>query len=963
MQAFLEKTADYIYNKFGDDIGEICIVLPNRRAGLFLKKYLAKRIKKTIWSPAIFSSEDFIAEISELQIVDNISLLFELYKTHKTIEKEKAQDFDEFVSWGQVLMHDFNEIDLHQIEAEKIFSYLSDAKVIALWNLNKKPLTDFEKNYLKFYSSLNKYYSLLKEQLLSKNQAYQGLTYRKVTEEIEDKLLSLKWKKIIFAGFNALNNCEEKIIKSLVNSDKAEILWDADNYYLENTKQEAGKFLRKYFRTWQKSEIKWKENNFLESSKKITIIGVPKNVGQVKVAGQLLSEIQPDEKHLQKNAVVLADENLLIPLLNSIPENINEFNVTMGLPLKYTPAYDLFNALFALHENAKKMSALSKTGETTNIKTSLKFYYKDIVKIFNHPYLLKIDENTISTKEISLSKIIDDIQNANKVFFSYEEIKSIFSGYNYGCPKIVETLFNQWDNPSEILKKLVELITIIRDAFLNNENEDSEKKSTEIELEYLYAVSKIIKRVKSLICEYEGVENISTLHMIFNSIIKVSTLSFYGEPLKGLQIMGMLETRTLDFENIILLSANEGIIPSGKTANSFIPFDIKREFNMPTYRDKDAIFAYHFYRLLQASKNIYILYNTESDLLGGGDKSRFVTQIINELPKYNPKIEIEEKVLAVPPVKDETDYSITIEKDEDVLSKIKEKAMSGFSPSSLNSYRNCSLRFYFQYIAKIKELEEVEETIDAATLGTVTHKVLQDLYEPIINLELTPDLIKNMFPKVETMVKNVFRKEYKNGDVDFGKNLLIVRVANSFIKNFLNREIKFIKELQKNEDKIFIKLLEKDLDSNISLNEIPDIKLIGKIDRIDRVGDTLRIIDYKTGRTEQKELTIKEWENLIYDTKHDKAFQLLTYAYIFQNSKLKTSDAVESGIISFRNLSSGFLKVKTPDSESITTKELDEFEIILKNLIEEILDKEIPFTQTDEVDNCEYCAFKSICYR
>ncbi|MCF8297027.1 MAG: PD-(D/E)XK nuclease family protein [Saprospiraceae bacterium] len=952
MQPFLNKTAKYLFEKFQDGISDICIVLPSRRGSLFFKKYLADKIEKPIWSPTIFSIEDFISEISELQIIDPITLLFESYKAYKNIEGKNAQDFETFINWGSILLHDFNELDLYLVNPDDIFSYLNEVKALEKWNLNGKPLSELELNYLKFYNSLGKYYKELSTQLLSKNQAYQGLAYRKVAEEIEDKAESLKWSKIIFVGFNALTSAEEWIIKVLESSGKAEILWDTDKYYHEDPKQEAGRFLRKYLKNKPKDKINWIENGFADSEKEIKIIGVPKNVGQTKLAGQILKD-EYDSTKPESFAIVLADENLLTPLLNSIPENIEEFNVTMGLPLKLTPAYDFFNSLFMLHLNAEKLKNISAKNNDKNLIP--RFYHKDITKLLSHSFLQKTF-NSFDNDTDFISELINNIKKLNKSFFNYDELKSLLNSDEKRAIGLIDSLFNNWKNPFEIFEKLVNLISIIRDSLI----ETSKKNSThlKIELEYLYTFSKIFKRLKSLSEEFEGFDNLKTLNTIFNQIVRTSTLPFYGEPLKGLQVMGMLETRTLDFDKIVLLSANEGLLPSAKSANTFIPYDIKREFKIPTHREKDAVFAYHFYRLLQRTKQAYILYNTEADQLGGGDKSRFITQIIHELPTYNPKIKITEQILSVPPVKDKTDYSIKIEKTEEVLEKLKEKAKSGFSPSSLNAYRNCSLRFYFQQIAGLKEIEEVEETIDAATLGTVVHEVLMELYTPYKNKVLSQDIIKTMIPQIESKVQIAFKKEYKSGDVNYGKNLLILKVANSFIKNFLAAEMKYLAELEKENKNYTILHLEEAVEFDLNEN----IKLKGFIDRIDKVDDVLRIIDYKTGKTEQKELTIKNWEDLIFESKHDKAFQLLTYAYLIQKSVLKTKN-IESGIISFRNLGSGFMKVIAPSGESITTEDLNEFEIILKNLIDEILDKEIPFSQTEEADNCEYCAFRGICYR
>ncbi|MCK5839550.1 MAG: PD-(D/E)XK nuclease family protein, partial [Bacteroidales bacterium] len=379
-------------------------------------------------------------------------------------------------------------------------------------------------------------------------------------------------------------------------------------------------------------------------------------------------------------------------------------------------------------------------------------------------------------------------------------------------------------------------------------------------------------------------DTVSNLRSIYKQVVGASSIPFYGEPLKGLQVMGMLETRTLDFENIILLSVNDDIIPSGRSMNSFIPFDVKWEFKLPTYRDRNAIFAYHFYRLLQHGKRIFLLYNTESDSLGGGEKSRFITQLLHELPIYNPEIKITEKLFHLLPQKESRDFTITIEKDDQIIEMLLEKAEKGLSPSSLNVYRNCSLQFYFQYIARLRDIDEVEETIEAATLGTVVHEVMRELYYPYIDNVLTPEMVTKMISEVASITDKAFKQHYKGGDLQHGKNLLIVNVARRIITNYLKKEILFLESIGKKGNLLTIIHLEEPLDTIFSV-DIGDskieVKIKGTTDRIDKQADVYRVIDYKTGSVKPGDLKIKEWESMESDPRSDKSFQVLTYAYLF----------------------------------------------------------------------------------
>ncbi len=428
----------------------------------------------------------------------------------------------------------------------------------------------------------------------------------------------------------------------------------------------------------------------------------------------------------------------------------------------------------------------------------------------------------------------------------------------------------------------------------------------------------------------------------------------------------MLETRNLDFERLIMLSVNDDFIPSGSVANSFIPFEIKREYKLPTYRERNAVFAYHFYRILQRSKQIYLLYNTESGELGGGDKSRFILQVQNELTKYNPNIIIKEKILSVPVRKSYSDSSITINKSPQILEVLKTYLQKGCSASAINVYRNCSLQFYFRYIIGLEETDKIEETIEASTLGTVVHDVLQKLYNPFKHKVLLPSDIKSNTQKIKSLIAHSFNENYLGGDVNFGKNLLIVRVANIFIQKFLNGEMKFVNDLKKNGEELIIEDVEHKYMAQLAFNDgkqAYEVSLKGIFDRVDKVGDNVRIIDYKTGKVNQWDLKFKDWEDLISDPKLDKCFQLLYYSYIYSKSQSSNFTNIRPGIISFRNLKQGFMSLGLPDNASFSEDAILHFESILQEIFLAMLNPEISFSQTIEEENCKYCAFKSICNR
>ncbi|MCE3280057.1 MAG: nuclease family protein [Bacteroidetes bacterium] len=956
MQSFLEKTVQYLYKKYGDDISDLCIVLPNRRAGLFLKTHLSNNLKKTFWSPQILATEDFVALLSELQPADSTTLLFDLYETVKKCNSQNAETFDEFSKWGQILLSDFNEIDRYLIDAKQLFGNLKNIKELESWSLNTdEELTDFQKQYLVFWESLGAYYSDFVERSLKKKQAYQGLAYRIVAKDPVERAAKYPWKKIIFAGFNALNLAEEIMIEKLVDADKAEIIWDTDSYYVNDPNQEAGRFIRKYneygrFKKIKERNIVFEETLLSNEKKTITIIGAAKNVAQAKVAGSLVTSIDKEQGHLQNTALVLADENLLFPVLHSLPKGLEDINVTMGYPLKNTPVAGYFDIVFNLHENAKKIAAG---------KENYSYYHTDLIKLLSHPYTAI----ALADKELQLSvkPIVQTIQGRNIVFAAISTLDKLFIDHPDEYT-LLRPLFTHWKTAADGIACVQYLIEILKNGIIAQLDTNAENKAS-LELEYLFAFTKIVKRIQVLMTDYpDSIDDVKTLRSIINQIVRASTLPFYGEPLMGLQVMGMLETRTLDFENVILLSCNEDILPSGKAVNSFIPFELKRHFGLPTYSDKDAIFAYHFYRLLQRATNIYLLYNTESDALGSGERSRFLTQLAYELPKINPNVTITEQLLSIP-VKPESDgIGIRISKTDHILEKLQARADFGFSPSLLNKYRSCGVQFYFHGIAGLKEADEVAETIGADVLGNVIHSVLETLYKPFVGKNLKSEDVKDMKPQVEELTLKAFEEYYNRSELSFGKNLLTIKVALKFISNFLDAEIASINAAAKNHEPYIIKSLEQELGSELEVNG-KVIKLKGKADRIDSVGRVTRIVDYKTGLANNNELKFDDWDLIRTENGLSKSFQLLMYAYLYQRMNPAVTENIQSGIITFRELSAGLKSVKANGVEFLNEGILKEFEEQLQILLTEILDPSVDFVQTLDLDNCIYCSFKGVCNR
>ncbi|WP_225036054.1 PD-(D/E)XK nuclease family protein [Winogradskyella sp. SM1960] len=897
---------------------DLHFILPSKRAGVFLKHHLSSLIEQPIFTPQILSSEEFVEELSGLQNLPNTDLLFRLYESYLVLTaKEEQESFDSFSKWAQILLQDFNEIDRYLISQDHIFDYLNAIKELNHWSLEPKQ-TDLVKNHLKFWKQLKNYYITFTENLLQSKQGYQGLIYREAVDNLESYIENANGKTHIFLGFNALNTAESQIIQGLLKNDLAHIYWDIDKAFIDDNIHDAGWFTRQHRKQWNyfKTEpFNWVSNHYSEP-KHIEAIGIPKLVGQAKYIGQLLDELTENDTNLSNIAVVLGEEQLLLPVLNSIPKHITKLNVTMGLPLQFVPLASFFEQLFNIHKNNPQH-----------------FYYKDIIGVLSHPSvypLFETDDGNVS------NDIVTHIQKNNTVYINVNELKQRTSSHK----ELIELLFNSWNNnPKVALKLCSELILRMKSNF------DSNKQDHSLELEYLYRFNTLFNQLVELNTSYKYLNSIVGLQSIYKELLSSETLDFKGEPLEGLQIMGMLESRVLDFETVIISSVNEGILPSGKTNNSYIPFDVKIENNLPTFKEKDAVYTYHFYRLLQRAKNVYILYNTEIDALKGGEKSRFLTQLeVEDIHKVKTSI--------VSPDVPIIDQNLTeIIKTPLVIEKVKQLSAKGYSPSSLTNYIRNPIDFYYEKILGIKEFEDVEENIAANTLGSVIHNSLEDFYKPLVGHFLTIEHLQAFKSETKAMVTKHFEELYNTGGFSSGKNLIIFEIAQRYITNFLNLEIESLKD--GNDIKILSIEADEIIDIAIEGLDFP-IKLKGKVDRIDSFNGVTRVVDYKSGKVDKGKVEIVDWEELTTDyDKYSKSFQVLCYAYMMRQNK-KIELPIEAGIISFKNLGEGFLKFgKKPSSHArtrdqlITNETLDNFEIELKKLIVEICNPKVNFVEKE----------------
>ena len=911
MQSFISETLDSIL-KTTKSFENVVFILPSQRAKVFLKQTLKDKISVG-FLPEALNIEQFVQQVSGIEKADSIQLLFHFYTIYKNLEKD-PDSFDTFSSWAFTVLQDFNEIDQHLVDTKEIFVYIRDIERLKKWSVSGTfTETEFMKDHYSFLEKLNNFYPPLYQFLLEKKIGYQGLMYREACSNIEGYIEENIHKKFFFIGFNALNKAEEFLFQKVLETNKSDIYWDLDEVFF-NTNHQAGTFIRKYKKEWkyyEKNPLKTLSNSF-SGPKNIQIIGASKNTTQIKYAGEILENFTD----FKNTALILADETLLPITLNSLPKNINAINITMGYPLKDIPTTSLLFSIFQLFVSQEKLQ-----------KTIVnEFYHKDVVRFLKHQSVYKLlsDENSALVDNFT-----EEIGKENLIFISKAQIESILIDTTASVKSGISAIFNSYTTINEFLDRILNLIALLKEDV------------TTLEKEYLFRFYTAFTQLKTLQTEYEYFTDLKTLSLFFKQLISSETLSFQGEPLRGLQLMGMLETRVLDFENIILTSTNEGILPASSQQNSFIPFDVKIEFGLPTFKEKDAIFSYHFFRLLQRAKNVFILYNTEHDDFGSGEKSRFVTQLEMMRDDIIYK-NISPKVIPSKTALKE------IPKNEVTFERLKELAKKGISPSALTNYLYNPISFYKQKILKIKEFDDVEETVAFNTLGTVVHEALDELYTPFVGRFLSEENVSKMEKEANNLVIKHFKIQFKNGDISTGKNRLIFEVANRFVSNFLSKEKALLKD-KKNKLKIIA--TEENLSAEITIEGIDfPVKLHGQVDRVDELNGVLRIIDYKTGMVSSANLRVPEFKNL-RDEKHLKAIQVLLYAYLFTKSKnYNFTQPLEAGIYSFKNLNSGFLPIdfalprKKPET-NITAEKLEEFITELKIYIKEIYNLEIDFIE------------------
>uniref|UniRef100_UPI004048E437 PD-(D/E)XK nuclease family protein n=1 Tax=Algoriphagus sp. TaxID=1872435 RepID=UPI004048E437 len=945
MTPFLKETAQQLLDS-GQDLKDLRVVLPNRRAGLFFTKYLGELIEQPVWMPEVITIEQLVYQLAGNTPTDDLTLVFELYETYRTLQKD-AEPFDRFFHWGELILKDFNDLDQFLAPVKQVYAHLAEIKefesdlsfltedqwalIAQFWKAFEHQNETEKARFLKFWQILGALYEGFQERLQKSGLAYGGQLYRQVASTTDS--IPKPDKHLIFIGFNAFTGAEEKIITHFIQAFAAEIYWDVDAYYFDDPLQEAGLFFREYRKNavFGQTFSKQLPAQIQKKGSQIHTHAIPLKTNQANLVGKLLEGVKLEDQ-LEETVIILPDEQLLFPVLYQLPEGITKLNVTMGYPMRNAPIYAFLDAVLDLQRHAKR-----KDGQVT-------FYHKSVLDLLAYPYLQAANGSLAS-------QIAQKIQEENWVDVPEELLTKKNALFDLVFQKISGDV-------------LIEYLIALIDYLAKELQEDLTQKS------YLFQAFKQLNRVKEIFNSTgsKGLK-VEFLLSLFRKLFRDLKLPFEGEPLQGLQVMGVLESRNLDFRRVIICDLNEGSFPPGGGIQSMIPMNLRKAFRLPVQEQNDAIYAYTFYRLLHRAEEVHLIYTTAGEQGKSSEMSRFIQQMRVELPISAP-----ESVLV--PVNLTPNQAITLTKSPAMLARLARyfkpkgegEAEKRFSASALNMYLDCRLRFYLRYVAELKEKEVVVKTIDPMTFGTLLHRGVEILYqipEGEEFREITSHEINRLLPQVPKAVEQAFRELYKKEE---GEELLLtgqLQIAREVLTKYIQAILAYD---QRNGD-FKVVGLEKEHRAYLSIKTEEgeqEVALGGVIDRMDIKDAVVRLLDYKTGKDTKKIASIGSLFDRENTKRNKAAMQTFLYAFFHHYEFPETQLPLKPGIINIKEIYSPdfspYLQLNDAEVNDYRVFAA-EFEQGLRGLLEEIVDPLIPFDQTEDKKKCTYCAYKELCGR
>lgn len=949
-QTFLSEAAQQLYDRYGDEISSLTLVFPSQRARLFFSDAMARIIKRPVWQPTYMSMDDIMRSATPLVVGDKIRIITELYKIYSAYHNEP---FDKFYFWGEMLLSDFDLIDKYMIDADMLFRNIYDIKVLesdlsyltpemrsiihSFWShfAEEESLTDEKRKFLAVWQSLAPVYHALRERLLQLQFAYSGMIYREAVANIDSGSGSPDTDRhYVFIGFNALSECEKRMLKFLATNSTCDFFWDYDTYYTENLAQEAGRFIRENIRQY-KASFDISHNNFLKIKKKLSAISTVSNITQCKYLPTILREISPSMQFDKDTAIILTDESLLIPLLHSLPAEIDKINVTMGYPLRQTTAYSFVERLIELQKNAR----------TANSRTT--YYHVDTLGILSHPYVTHHVDGQLNDlrNKIMAGRML---RVGDEMFAENDLLSTIFS------------LAEGWEALADYLLRSIDAII----SASNLSGEDHTLKAS-----YLAMLSENITELKNSLKQCDIEISISTFTSLLKRHLQTLRIPFSGEPLQGLQVMGILETRNIDFKNVIILSMNDDNFPGKLTGNnSFIPYNLRAAYGMPTPEHHEGVYAYYFYRLIQRAERVDMLYCSHADDKTTGEQSRYIYQLAYESPYPIRRLNVGVDVAAT------YRKEIVVEKDPSIMERLNgylgQNEGRYLSPSALAPYISCPMKFYFMSIAKLRTTEELGEEVDSPMFGTILHSAMQQLYEGMAQLATPKEYLENLLhtDAVERAVTYAINKEFlKDEDYpveEYSGNLILVKeVVGKYIRNnVIPYDIAH--------DNFVLMACEENIGCRFALSDGREVNIGGKADRIDSLGNgNIRVVDYKTGR--HPNLRFAGMDALFHNKdRHllSNILQTMIYSMVLNR---KFDRNIEPTLYYVQHLHDENFSPHLVDTSTKEQAEVDylsyakPFETELISVLEDLFNPDIPFTQCNDEDSgcCDFCDFKTICKR
>ncbi len=894
------------------DWQKITLVTPNRRASLFIKKYIEEstRISKPVWLPRIFSIQDFVSHVTGLSLPDPLTLLFQLYGQFVFCTPERVP-FDAFYPWGRTVLSDFGDIDSALTDRTTLFK-----KLIEFSRIDETFAAggEIQKKYRHFAGIMETLYSHFTGSLLKNHQAYYGMAARFLIEHFEPHRFE-RLHRIIFAGFNALLPAEQALFQRLVESGNAECYWDLDRYFLEDTIQESGYFFRNN-PLIDVHHAKWISDTLLNGKKSIELIGASGKAAQAKVMGVILmrENIVPGDI-----AVVLPDESLLFPVLHSIPDSISRINVTMGYPLKNTSLFRLFRSLCELHLNRDP-------------GRDAPFHLKEASRVLLHPYILRLADEEIRA-------FLTDANHNNRI---------LISPAGFACLGNAAAVFTP-------VQSVETFIPYVRKLFQSAAGHLRDEERFSMDMEILFHFDVLLSKMEDLFSTHGIRLELRPFYALFSEMIASEAVPFLGEPLEGLQVMGLLETRALDFREVIVLSCNEGILPAGRKYASFIPDEIRNSLGLSTHMHQDAIYAYTLYRLIRGAEKVTLISNTAKEGFGRAERSRFAEQIVHEYKKRNPKAEVHERTVGFR-AHFEMPEQRAVEKRDEIIARMKTMQ---YSPTALQMYVDCSLRFYFRYLLRLKEKEKASESADSRIFGQVIHRTLENMFRELEGHELQAEALQALSRRVRDIVGQSYQEILNGADIRQGRNYISCRIIEILIGQYLAGE----------KTGKHILGIEKTFEKTVLVESQP-IRLRGTIDRIESSGDIIDVLDFKTGPPESLTFDLdRDWDRdaLFPALRRRNVLQLLIYLYLvhdFQDTEEKKR--VRAGMYNFRarrdEKGTSYLSLGGNPFFPIQSIH-NRITPLLKQVFLDLFDRGTPFHMTEDTDACSFCSYCEICGR